>query len=181
MNNIRTSANFEISAKDMWDTYSVAFEMCVSPEGGAATGVMCAYDAINGVPNCANKEFLTNMLRKRWKFDGYIISDAGATSGILYGHEYTNTTSEAIAAALDAGMDQDLSSGGQVTFMTFNLPDAIAKGHVTRDMMATALKRQFRVLMRLGLFDSAQNNPFNTFPVTFVNNSFARKLALDSA
>ena len=46
-------------------------------------GIMCSYNSINGIPSCANTKMLTDILRKRWGFNGYITSDSGAIDDIF--------------------------------------------------------------------------------------------------
>lgn len=48
---------------------------------------MCSYNAINGVPACANRELLTDLLRNTWKFDGFVVSDCGKCSVCREGGE----------------------------------------------------------------------------------------------
>ena len=54
--------------QDMADTYQPPFESCV--EEGKASGIMCAYNRVNGVPSCADHHLLTATARKQWKFNG---------------------------------------------------------------------------------------------------------------
>ena len=71
---------------------------------------MGAYNALNGVPDCANSFLLTDLLRKQWGFDGYVVSDCGAIGDIWSQHHYVNTPEEAAADAVKAGCD--LCCGG---------------------------------------------------------------------
>lgn len=66
----------EVTTQDLADTYLPAFRSCVIR--GGASCVMCAYNAVNGVPMCANKPFLTGLVREKWAFDGYVTSDCDA-------------------------------------------------------------------------------------------------------
>ena len=72
----RHTVDANISLYDLYSTYLPAFKASVI-DGGAA-GVMCSYNAINGVPSCANKWLLAEVLRDEWKFRGYVTSDSGA-------------------------------------------------------------------------------------------------------
>ena len=49
---------------------------------------MCSYNAINGVPSCANRELLTDLLRESWKFDGFVVSDCGRLREVVGGGAY---------------------------------------------------------------------------------------------
>ena len=60
-------------------------------------------NSINGVPACANKRLLTDLLRNEWGFPGYVISDEGAIEGIEAGHFYTKNATETAAVAVAAG------------------------------------------------------------------------------
>lgn len=73
---LRHSFSATVSKTDWFDTYLPAFEAAVR-EGGAYS-VMGAYNSINGVPCCANPFLLTYLLRDKWGFKGYVVSDCGA-------------------------------------------------------------------------------------------------------
>ena len=58
--------------QDLADTYQPPFKSCI--QQGRASGIMCAYNRVNGVPNCADFNLLTKTARQQWKFDGYVLS-----------------------------------------------------------------------------------------------------------
>jgi len=58
-----------VTAQDLADTYQPPFKSCV--EEGRASGIMCAYNRVNGIPNCADSNFLSRTARAQWGFDGY--------------------------------------------------------------------------------------------------------------
>ena len=65
------------------------------------TGLPCPLsDRINGVPACANKKLLTDILRSEWGFEGYVVSDEGALELIMLGHHYTRTFLETAVGEL---------------------------------------------------------------------------------
>ena len=99
---VRHGFNAEVSEKDLWETYLPAFEKAVD---GGVVGVMGAYNAVNGEPCCASNKLLTDILRGKWGFDGYITSDCGALRDLITGHKFVETPQEAAAAALRAGCD----------------------------------------------------------------------------
>ena len=72
-NTDRFTFDAPVSEYDQNDTYLVAFRSCVVE--GNVSGIMCSYNAENGVPSCANKDLLTNYLRNELGFYGYITSD----------------------------------------------------------------------------------------------------------
>merc|ERR550532_730878 len=142
--------NFDavVSPQDLEETFNVPFEAGV--RHGGASAIMCSYNSVNGVPSCANKGLLTDLARKDWGFDGYITSDCWAVHHVKMSHNYTKTPDETNAAVLSAGMDMDCGE-----FFNLTLLDSIADGAVTRSMVDAALTNLFRVRMRLGQFDPA--------------------------
>lgn len=64
---------------------------------------MCSYNAVNGIPSCANKELMTDLARNKWGFEGYITSDCGAVSDVLNTHHYTTNTDDTCNVVLSAG------------------------------------------------------------------------------
>lgn len=65
-----------IGEQDFADTYLPAFEACASPSRGAASSMMCSYNAVNGVPSCANEWLLSDLARSEWGFEGCEINGA---------------------------------------------------------------------------------------------------------
>ena len=59
---------FQVSLQDLADTYQPPFQSCV--QQGRASGIMCAYNRVNGVPNCADYGLLTQTARNQWDFNG---------------------------------------------------------------------------------------------------------------
>src|SRR5579859_5957238 len=98
----RHTADVKVSAHDLEDTYLPAFRATVTAGAGS---VMCAYNAIDGKPACAQPMLLQEHLRDDWNFGGYVVSDCGAASDIAQGHHYTQTIEQGMAAAVKAGMD----------------------------------------------------------------------------
>jgi xylan 1,4-beta-xylosidase len=150
----RFSFNAVVTARDLNDTYLPAFLAAVAPGGGGGACQMCAYVAVNGIPACADANFFNNVMRRDYGFKGYVVSDCGAISTIQYSHNYTQTTSETCAVAMQAGVD--LNCGN---FYQQNMAAALADGSVDESQIDAALTHQFEVLMQLGYFDGSQH-PF---------------------
>ncbi|KAJ6774357.1 BETA-D-XYLOSIDASE 7-RELATED [Salix purpurea] len=89
-----------VTTKDLADTYQPPFKSCV--EEGRDSGIMCAYNRVNGVPNYADFNFLSQTARGQWGFDGYIASDCDAVSIIHDAQGYAKTPEDAVAAVLKA-------------------------------------------------------------------------------
>jgi len=65
--------------------------------------------SVNGIPACANKKLLTDVLRGEWGFKGYVISDSEALENLIDDHKYLPTRLEAAAAVVKAGCNLELS------------------------------------------------------------------------
>jgi hypothetical protein len=87
----------------MVDTYLPGFDACI--RAARTRGVMCSYNAVDGTPMCTNSPKLKGLLRDKWGFDGYVVSDCNAVSGLVWGHRTAANDSAALAAAVKAGTD----------------------------------------------------------------------------
>eukprot|EP01062_Namystynia_karyoxenos_P073291 TRINITY_DN70101_c0_g1_i1.p1 TRINITY_DN70101_c0_g1~~TRINITY_DN70101_c0_g1_i1.p1 ORF type:complete len:908 (+),score=307.11 TRINITY_DN70101_c0_g1_i1:79-2724(+) len=164
----------KVSEQDLADTYYPPFEAGVKK--GRASGIMCSYNAVNGVPSCANKPLLTDLARNTWGFDGYITSDCGAVADIPNNHKYETDSSKAIKDVLEAGMDSDC--GG---YLTKYMQKAIDSGVVTKDDYNTALSHMFRMRMRIGHFDPVDVQPYLKYDTDKVNTAQHQELAVEAA
>ena len=97
-----------MSPHDLEDTYLPAFRAAITE--AHAQSVMCAYNAIDGPPACANTMLLRDHLRDAWHFDGYVVSDCGAVGDVNTGHRYTADMVHAAAGAVKAGTDLECGS-----------------------------------------------------------------------
>ncbi|WP_235425671.1 glycoside hydrolase family 3 protein [Cellvibrio mixtus] len=137
------------SAKDLEETYLPAFRATITE--GNAQSIMCAYNAVSGVPACANDELLQNKLRKQWGFKGFVVSDCGAVFDIYHSanHHYKKSPEEGVKAAFEAGMDLICGDANEAD----NIRSALKKGLITEAQINTSLVRLFTARMRLGQFD----------------------------
>ncbi|KAL5058248.1 hypothetical protein RYX36_029852 [Vicia faba] len=92
-----------VTLQDLTDTYQPPFHSCI--QQGRSSGIMCAYNRVNGVPNCADFNLLTKTARQKWNFNGYITSDCAAVAIIHDRQGYAKTPEDAVADTLKAGMD----------------------------------------------------------------------------
>jgi len=137
------------SLKDLEETYLPAFRATVMEAN--AQSIMCAYNAIDGVPACANKNLLQEKLRDKWGFKGFVVSDCAAVFDIYNrnSHNYSATPEEGIKAAFDNGTDLICGDANEVD----NIRSAIQKGLISESQIDTSLVRLFTARMRLGQFD----------------------------
>ena len=177
-NNInRQNFNAVVSEYDLNDTYYPAFKYCVSanPNHGQASGVMCSYNAVNGVPSCANRELLTTKLNE-WEFDGYVVSDCWAVGRVESTHHYTQSTSGTINAVYNAGLNLECAN-----FIELNAWQAIQNGTVDFDLNKNQTVNAIAGLMRLGYYDPSEKSPWKDLNENDVNTPYNKQVALDAA
>ncbi|EYU33325.1 hypothetical protein ABFS82_03G018000 [Erythranthe guttata] len=142
----RFTFDAHVTKQDMADTYQPPFKSCV--EQGRASGIMCAYNLVNGVPNCADYDLLTKTARGEWGFQGYITSDCDAVSLLYEKQKYSKSHEDAVADVLKAGMDVNCGD-----YLANHTKSAVEKGKVSESDIDRALYNLFSVRMRLGLFN----------------------------
>ncbi len=171
----RFECKMEVSERVLREYYLPAFEACIVD--GNAESIMTAYNAINGVPCTANKWLLQDVLRKDWKFDGYVVSDCGAPGFLLSSHHYVSTKEEAATKAIKAGLD--LECGDDIFWKP--LLNAYKSGMVSEAEIDSAAYHVLRARMRLGLFDDPEKNPYNHISPSVVGSKEHQELALEAA
>ena len=97
--------NFDarVSPRDLAETYLPHFERAV--RDGGVLSVMTAYNAVDGVPVSGNRALLDDLLRARWGFAGYVVTDCGAINDMWKRHRYSADAETASAQAVKAGTD----------------------------------------------------------------------------
>lgn len=187
--------NFSADGIDRTDwegTYLPAFDACVHAErfllehynasgggGGGqdrgALGVMCSYNAIDGVPACADPALLKDMLRRDWNFTGLVVSDCWAVDNIHSNHRFVASYEEAVGLALRSGVDLDCGN----TFQDFGRL-AYDESLLDEDDIDEALSRLFRVLMDLGYFDETDEPDAKSSDDEMEHDQLALEAALQS-
>jgi beta-D-xylosidase 4 len=167
----RYDFNAVVSPYALASTYFPAFAASVG-EGGAL-GVMCSYNAVNGIPTCASP-MLTRVLRDVWGFRGYVTSDSGALENIHGNHNYTNSSINTVPVALRDGQT-DVCSGG---IYSDNLLPALDAGLIAREDIDLALYHTFRMRFQMGLFDPPAAQPYWSLPLSSVGTPAALALNL---
>lgn len=184
--NARYGFNAIISTQDMRDYYLPSFQACARDSN--VQSVMCSYNAINGVPTCADPYLLQTVLRDYWGWtreDQWVTSDCDAVQNIFnasswnvpkYGHNYTATPEEAVADALNAGTDLDCG-----TFYPEFLGGAFDQGLYNMSVLDRSLIRRYASLVRLGYFDDPSIQPYRQLAFANVSTTEAQSLALQAA
>ncbi|WP_336618436.1 glycoside hydrolase family 3 N-terminal domain-containing protein [Bacteroides acidifaciens] len=157
----------EISRQTLWDTYLLPYEMGV--KAGAAT-LMSSFNDISGVPGSANSYTMTEILKNRWRHDGFIVSDWGAIEQ-LKNQGLAATKKEAARYAFTAGLEMDMMSHAYDR----HLKELVEEGKVSMAQVDEAVRRVLLLKFRLGLFE----RPYT--PVTTEKERFFRPQSMDIA
>jgi beta-glucosidase len=167
--------NVEPSPHDLWDTYLPAFRATVVE--AKADSIMCAYNAIDGYPACANHELLDHILRQDWGFKGYVTSDCGAIDDFFEKTAHHTSSDNATAAAdgIKAGTDTNCGD----TYLA--LGEAVKRGLITEAEIDVSLKRLYKARFQLGMFDPPSQVPYNSIPFSEVASPAHRSLALEAS
>ena len=113
-----------------------------------ALSVMSSYNEIDGIPCTANSDLLTGLLKERWQFKGFVVSDLYAIGG-LREHGVADTDYAAAVKAVNAGVDSDLGTN----VYAGQLVDAVKKGDVQETVINKAVSRILALKFHMGLFD----------------------------
>lgn len=162
-----------VSLRDLEDTYLPAFEALVREAGVAS--VMGAYNRVNGEPCCASTLLLERILRGKWGFKGYVVSDCGAIHDIYADHRVVDTPAEAAALAVSRGCD--LNCGETYVY----LKEAVEQGLIAEETITRSVRRLFEARFRLGMFDPPERVPYARIPYSVNDCPQHRALALQAA
>ncbi len=172
----RHFSDFDVSKHDMEDTYLPAFRAAIVD--GHADSVMCAYTALNGQPDCANKFLLQHTLRGAWQFQGYVVSDCDAVHDIFSGHHYRPTQPQASAISLERGMDNECYGtrfSGDSDYQPFI--QAVQEGYLSENAINRSLVRLYTARIKLGLFDPPSMVPYDHIDPKELSSPAHRELA----
>ena len=134
----------DMSRVRMYNDYFPPYKAAV---GAGAGSMMASFNEIDGVPATANKWLLTDVLRKQWGFNGFVVSDyTGVNEMVAHG---IGDLQAASAKALDAGLDMDMIGEGMLT----TLKQSLSEGKITEAVIDQACRRILTAKFRLGLFD----------------------------
>lgn len=178
-----TRFNFDakISQQELVEYYLPPFKQCA--RDSRVGSIMCAYNAVNGVPACADTYMMDTILRKHWSWEGegrYVVSDCDAVyyvGNANGGHRYKSSYAQAIGASFEAGVDNicwatggtQPDPAGAFNQRTFN--------QTTLDRM---MVRQFEGLVRAGYFDGSKGL-YRELGAKDVNRAVNKDLALQAA
>ena len=167
--NERYGYNAIISMQDLVETYLPSFKSCL--KDAHVGSAMCSYNAVNGIPACANGFLMNEIARERWGWEGWITSDCDAIGNIQDNHHYTNNYSTLVQVVLRAGCDLDCG-----TTLSQHGVQAYNDGAINDYDLNLALSRQFTSLVRLGYFDPAAAQIYRQYGWEHVNTPAAQQL-----
>ena len=169
----RHKADVHPTPYDLETTYLPAFRATIV--GAKADSLMCAYNAIDGEPACANTMLLGQTLRQAWGFSGFVTSDCGAIHDFFDGHGYSPDAAHAAASAVLAGTDTNCGE----TYKS--LAQAVHGNLLPESAIDTAVERLFTARIKLGMFDPKADVAYNTIPFSEDDSAPHRALALQAA
>ena len=141
----RDYAPVDLSLSTLAEVYLPPFKACV--DAGVKT-FMSAFNSVNGIPATGNRWLMTELLRNRWNFQGFVVSDWNAVQE-LKAHGVAETDKDAALMAFRAGVDMDMTDG------LYNrcLEEAVREGQLDVHAIDVAVERILRAKYVLGLFD----------------------------
>lgn len=165
----------DMSRNRMFNEYMYPYQAAVDAGVGS---VMASFNEVDGIPATANRWLMTDILRKQWGFDGFVVTDyTGISEMVDHG---IGDLQKVSARALQAGIDMDMVSEG----FGSTLAKSLGESKVSETEINRACRRVLEAKYTLGLFD----NPYKYCDVnrakkeiyTKEHRAFARKLASES-
>ena len=138
--------NVDISRVALWNKYLPPYKAAV--EAGAAT-VMNSFNVFEGVPASGNKYLVQDILKTKWGFKGFLVSDWGSF-GEMVTHGYAADKKDAVYKAIMAGSMMDMESKTVVE----NLPQLVKEGKISIKQVDDAVSRILYFKFKLGLFEN---------------------------
>jgi beta-glucosidase len=135
----------DMSERTLREVYLPPYKAAI--DAGAAT-VMTSFNEVDGVPASGSTFLLTDILRKEWGFNGFVVTDYTSIMEMMY-HGVAGDTASAAALSLNAGVDMDMQAG----FFQAALPELVKSGKVKEADINTAVRRILKKKFELGLFE----------------------------
>jgi beta-glucosidase len=135
----------DMSLRQLWETYLPPFK--AAADAGAAT-FMNSFNDLNGIPATGNGYLQREILKGKWNFKGFVVSDWGSV-GEMINHGFVKDGYEAAMSAANAGSDMDMESRAYIQ----HLPRLVKEGKVKLSVVDDAVKRILKKKFEMGLFD----------------------------
>ena len=170
----RHTFNVVPNSRDLWETYLPAFKDLIVD--AKAYSVMGAYNRVDGESSSASWLLLEDILRNKWGFEGYVVSDCGAINDIHANHKIVNKPEESAALGIRKGCDLNCGSVYQETLKRAVELGLIDEGEIDRSVYRLMLAR-----MKLGMFDPPKNVPYAQIPFNLNDSKAHDNMALKVA
>ncbi len=162
--------------RDLWETYMPAFQALV--QEGKVASVMGAYNRVNGESASASHWLLTDILRRQWGFNGYVVSDCDSVEDVWKYHKIVGTPEEAAALGVKSG--DEVNCGRTYGALT----NAVKTGLITEAEIDVAVRRAFLTRFQLGMFDPPERVKWARIPYSVnqspAHDALARRAAQES-
>jgi beta-glucosidase len=153
----------DISERTLHETYLPPFKAAVD---AGALSFMASFNEIAGIPSSINHNLMTEILRNRWGYHGFVVSDWGSIREVK-NHGISKNNESLGRLALTAGLDMDMESG-----IFISLADAVQSGKISTARIDTSVRRILFIKFKLGLFDD---------PFRYCNDTREKELILSAA
>lgn len=173
----RDSYPIHFNERLLEEIYFPAFKACIQKAN--AGSVMTAYNSLDGSPCSANNWLLNQKLKDEWGFDGFVISDAGATGGANVLHFTTKDYAESTKRSIENGLDVIFQTSYDHYPLFYK---AFEDGMIDEKAIDEAVRRVLRAKFKLGLFE----NPYvdadeaEQYNASAAHRELAKKTALES-
>lgn len=139
-----------VAPREMYQIYLYPFRRVI--QEAHPMGVMSSYNDWDGEPITGSYYFLTELLRQKFGFDGYVVSDSEAVEYLYSKHHVANDRKEAVRQAFEAGLNVRTNFSMPQTYI-IPLRELLAEGKVSKKTLDSRVADVLRVKFRLGLFD----------------------------
>ena len=140
-----------VAPRELYEIYLYAFRRVI--QEAHPLGVMSSYNDWDGVPITGSYYFLTELLRQKFGFDGYVVSDSDAVEYLFTKHHVAATYKDAVRQAMEAGLNVRTNFTPPKTFIE-PLRELVKEGNLSMQTLDKRVADVLRVKFRLGLFDA---------------------------
>ena len=172
---LRHTYDASVSMRDLWETYLPAFKALVKK--GNVREVMCAYNRYEGIPCCTSDRLLVDILRRKWDYDGIVLTDCDAINN-FYNKGQHETHPDPLSASVDAVLNGTDLECGKV-FMV--LTEALDKGMIDEAVLDGHLRKTLYGRFELGMFDPAEMLPWADLGEDVISSESNHRLAVQAA
>ena len=145
-----------ISQREAHQIYLYPFKQAIIKAG--ARGVMSSYNDYDGVPITGSRYFLIELLRKKYGFKGYVVSDSDAVAWLFTKHRVANSYKEAVRQSVEAGLNIRTTFNPPENFI-YPLRELVLEGNISKKVIDSRVRDILRVKFEEGIFDNPYRDP----------------------